>query len=169
MPGVRLQLIKKRRSEGERKGTKSQPQQVTTLPSPQLEMGRRNVPVGPPTSVLVLNMGTKTVALVTIDPVGFAGRTKEGFHMETSPGTAGSPAVPRPSGKLLLLLGEQQQGKAQHMSASCMPLGDLAKSSWSTALQTSHPMPPVQHKGGHQQTHPLLQAPLDDRLALLMS
>lgn len=154
MPGVRLQLIKKRRSKGERKGTKSQPQQVTTLPSPQLEMGRRNVPVGPPASVLVLNMGTKTVALVTIDPVGFAGRMKEGFHMETSPGTAGSPAVPRPSGKLLLLLGEQQQGKAQHMSASCMPLGDLVKSSWSLLFRPLTPCPQCNIKVGiNRPTH----------------
>lgn len=139
MPGVRLQLIKKKGVRGERKGTKSQPQQETTPPSPLLGVGRRNVPVGPAASVLVLDVGTKTVALMTLNPVGFAGRMKEGFHMETSPGTIGSPAVPFPSGKLLLLLGEQQQGKAQHISASCMPLGDLAKSSWSRQFRPLTP------------------------------
>lgn len=168
MPGVRLQLIKKKRSEGERRGTKSQPQQATIPPSPLLGMGRRNVPVGPAASVLVLSED-KDRGPHANQPSGMCWQDEGGISYgdlsRDSRVSCRSPsfweAVIAPWGTAA------GQGSARQciMHATGRP----GKVLLVTAVQTSHPVPPVQLKRGHHWTHPLLQALPDDLLAFLMS
>lgn len=169
MPGVRLQLIKKKRSEGGKEGNQISASAGDHPSQPTAGGGQKECARGTCCFCFGITRGDKDRGPHDTQPSGICWQDEGGISYGDLSRDSWVSCCSLSFREAVIAPWGTAAGQGSAHQCIMHATGRPGKVLLVTAVQTSHPMPPVQHKGGHQHTHPLLQALLDDLLAFLMS